>query len=117
MSGVTVMKALSIRDAADVNRWRDYAGLADMFLFDTKCMEHGGSGRQFDWELLSAYDGTVPFLLSGGIGPEDAARIVRFRPPALAGVDLNSRFETAPAVKDVILLEKFLQTLKAYEQN
>ncbi|MCR5714078.1 MAG: phosphoribosylanthranilate isomerase [Bacteroidales bacterium] len=117
MPGVTVMKALSIRDATDVDRWRDYAGLADMFLFDTKCAEHGGSGCQFDWNLLSAYDGAIPFLLSGGIGPEDAGRIARFRHPALAGIDLNSRFETAPAVKDVILLEKFLQTLKTYEQN
>ena len=117
LSGITIIKALSVSGAEDLCRWRDYAGLADMFLFDTKCAGYGGSGRQFDWNVLAAYDGTVPFLLSGGIGPADAERIASFRHPALAGIDLNSRFETAPAVKDILLLEKFIQTLKAYEQD
>ena len=117
LSHVAVIKALSIRDAADLGRCRDFAGLVDLFLFDTPCAQRGGSGRQFDWNLLSAYDGTIPFLLSGGIGPEDAGRIARFRHPAMAGIDLNSRFETAPALKDPVLLKTFLQTLKAYEQD
>jgi phosphoribosylanthranilate isomerase len=72
----------------------------------------GGSGEQFDWSLLDAYDGEQPFLLSGGIGPDDAERIKAFRHPKLAGIDLNSRFETAPGLKDVARLHNFLSQLK-----
>ena len=83
-----------------------------MFLFDTKCDNAGGSGEQFDWSILDEYDGDIPFLLSGGIGPDDAEKVKAFHHPQFAGIDLNSRFETEPGVKDVEKLKKFISELK-----
>jgi len=111
--GVKIIKVLSIKTAEDLAQYKQYEDVVDLFLFDTKCQSVGGSGQQFDWQLLSAYDGSVPFLLSGGIGPDDVARIRAFNHPQFAGIDLNSRFEVEPGVKDVELLRKFLTELKA----
>lgn len=82
-----------------------------MLLFDTKCKTVGGSGEHFDWSVLDSYDGDIPFLLSGGIGPDDAERVKQFCHPQFAGIDLNSRFETSPGVKDVAILKEFLGKL------
>lgn len=109
---IKIIKALSIREKDDVKRWREYEGVADMLLFDTKCKTVGGSGEQFDWSVLEAYDGPIPFLLSGGIGPEDAARVLAFSHPQFAGIDLNSRFEISPALKDVEKLKSFIQKIR-----
>ena len=114
---IKIIKALSIREKDDVKRWREYEGAADMLLFDTKCKTVGGSGEQFDWSVLEAYDGNIPFLLSGGIGPEDAERVLKFSHSQFAGIDLNSRFEISPAVKDVEKLKTFIQTIRQHEQN
>jgi len=65
--------------------------------------------------VLDAYDGDVPFLLSGGIGPDDAERVKAFRHPMLAGIDLNSRFETSPGVKDPDLLATFIEKIRNNE--
>ena len=111
--GVQIIKALSISTAADLERTKEYEGHVDYFLFDTKTPLMGGSGKQFDWSVLEAYDGSVPFLLSGGIGPDDAERIRHFRHPQCVGIDLNSRFETAPAVKDVELLREFVHSIRS----
>jgi len=113
---IKIIKALSIRSEEDVRRWRDYKGLVDLFLFDTPTEGYGGSGEKFDWTALEAYDGDVPFLLSGGIGPADAERIKSFKHPQFAGIDLNSQFETAPGVKDVELLRTFIAKIRN-EQN
>lgn len=110
--GVKLIKAISVGDAEDIAQYRQYEDCADLLLFDTKCAGMGGSGRHFDWSVLSHYRGTTPFLLSGGIGPGDAGRIAAFSHPMLAGIDLNSRFETAPAVKDAALLRKFIKRSK-----
>ncbi|MBO4825967.1 MAG: phosphoribosylanthranilate isomerase [Prevotella sp.] len=110
--GIRIIKALSIASAEDLKRCQEYEGHVDMFLFDTKCACVGGSGEQFDWSVLSHYDGHTPFLLSGGIGPDDAARVKAFSYPRFAGIDLNSRFETLPAVKDVEALRKFIAEIR-----
>lgn len=109
---IKIIKALSIHEKDDVKRWREYEGVVDMLLFDTKCKTVGGSGEQFDWSVLEVYDGNIPFLLSGGIGPEDAERVLQFKHPQFAGIDLNSRFETAPAVKDIEKLRAFIEKVK-----
>ena len=106
-------KAVSIASADDLTVCEQYFNCVDAFVFDTRCDSVGGSGRQFDWQLLEAYHGPVPFLLSGGIGPDDAVRVKAFHHPQCIGIDLNSRFETAPAVKDVDLLRSFLQQVRA----
>lgn len=110
--GIKVIKALSIASEQDVKRWREYQGAADMLLFDTKGAARGGNGKRFDWSLLDAYDGDIPFLLSGGIDIDDADDIKAISHPMLAGVDLNSRFETEPGVKDVEKLREFINRIR-----
>lgn len=112
MPDIKVIKALSIREADDVKRWRQYKDHTDLILFDTKCDSVGGSGKQFDWSVLEGYDGDIPFLLSGGIGPEDAESVRRFSHPMCIGIDINSRFETAPAMKDISKLRTFINEIQ-----
>lgn len=107
-----IIKAISIGNAADFERCDQYEGVADLLLFDTKCDTNGGSGRQFDWHLLDNYHGHTPFLLSGGIGPDDAADILEISHPMFAGVDLNSRFELSPGVKDIEKLKQFISLIR-----
>lgn len=109
---IKIIKVLHIGTAEDIARYKDYEGVADMFLFDTRCETGGGSGEQFDWSLLQAYDGCTPFLLSGGIGPEDAERIKSFSHPMCAGIDINSKFETEPGIKDVEALRQFISKVR-----
>lgn len=106
-----IIKAFSIATASDIAATSHYVDVATLFLFDTKCKSVGGSGDKFDWDILQQYDGNTPFLLSGGIGPGDEEKIRRWRHPRWIGIDLNSRFETAPAYKDVESLAKFVNKL------
>ena len=108
----SMVKAFNIATASDLEQTKAYEGLVDYFLFDTKATLPGGSGLQFDWSILDAYKGETPFLLSGGIGPDDAERVKSFRHPRCAGIDLNSRFEVAPALKDVKKLKEFLEKIQ-----
>ena len=110
--GIKIIKAISVSDASDIQKYKEYVGAVDLFLFDTKCKTVGGSGQQFDWQVLKQYDGEVPFLLSGGIGPEDASRLHAFHHPKCIGIDLNSRFEIEPGVKDVEKLKGFLNEIQ-----
>ncbi|MBR1400942.1 MAG: phosphoribosylanthranilate isomerase [Prevotella sp.] len=107
-----IIKTLSINTKEDVLSWHAYEGCVDMFLFDTKCDSLGGSGKKFNWSLLEAYDGNIPFLLSGGIGRDDVDDIKSFSHPQFAGIDLNSCFETSPAVKDIDKLKSFIQAVR-----
>lgn len=110
--GYAVIKAFSIVDKEDLKLTADYEGRADYFLFDTKCNGYGGSGKQFDWSVLTAYKGQTPFLLSGGINPDSVEAIRNFHHPKLAGLDLNSGFETAPGLKDIEKLKTFIDKIK-----
>jgi len=112
LAGRTLIKAFNIATADDLSQTRPYEGLVDLFLFDTKGRTVGGNGEKFDWTVLSAYQGATPFLLSGGIGPDDAGRIRAFRHPRCIGIDLNSRFEVSPAFKDVDLLREFVKNIR-----
>ena len=108
---VKLIKAVRVRcpeDAAAASLWE---GLADMLLFETASTSYGGSGHIFDWNMLNCYQGSTPFLIAGGIGPESASQIKAFRHPSFLGVDLNSRFETAPGIKDADKLKNFITHL------
>jgi phosphoribosylanthranilate isomerase len=111
-AGCAVIKAFSVLSAADLQHTPAYDPFVDYFLFDAKGSERGGTGKRFDWPLLEAYRGHVPFLLSGGIGPEHVADLSAFRHPQMAGIDLNSRFESAPAMKDTVRIEQFIRHLR-----
>ena len=107
----SIIKAFNIATADDFEQTKDYEGLVDYFLFDTKGPSVGGNGVQFDWDVLKDYHGKTPFLLSGGIGPDDAERIQAFHHPQCIGIDLNSRFELSPGLKDITAIRKFLNEL------
>ena len=106
------IKAFNIATAEDLKQTEAYEGVADYFLFDTKGKMVGGNGEQFDWTVLSHYHGSTPFLLSGGIGPDDAERAKSFHHQKCIGIDLNSRFETAPGQKDADKLRTFINQIR-----
>ena len=110
--GVDIVKSLAIAGPADLEQAAAYEGVCDAFLFDTKGRLPGGNGSQFDWSVLRRYKGRLPFLLSGGICPGDERRIREFNVPGCIGIDLNSRFETAPGLKDVAALKSFIETIR-----
>lgn len=110
--GYAVIKAFSVPVEGEWPDTAGYEGRADYFLFDTKSAGHGGSGRRFDWSALAAYRGETPFLLSGGIHPDCLEELLAFRHPRMAGIDLNSGFETEPALKDITRLAAFITEYK-----
>lgn len=111
-TGLQLIKAVSVSKEADIEQADAYRGVADLLVFDTKCKCMGGSGMQFDWDILGAYSGPVPFLLSGGIGPDDWQRLREWEHPYCVGIDINSRFETAPAEKDTEAVRTFIRKIK-----
>ena len=94
-----------------------FEGCANLLLFDTKCATHGGSGLKFNWDILSSYRGELPFLLSGGIGPEDAEQLRQFHHDKCIGLDINSRFEVEPGIKDIEAIENFISTIRRHESH
>jgi len=114
-SEVEVIKAFRIKeDDTDIDAMvKVYDNVCDYYLFD-KSSDYsiGGTGKQFDWDILKKAKIEKPFFLSGGIGPDDAAKIKSFRHPDFFGVDINSRFEKEPGVKDMGLVLGFKQGLK-----
>lgn len=112
-AGLKVMKAVGIGHDMDWTLLAPYAATVDLFVFDTLTAVHGGSGRKYDWNLLSTYPWEVPFLLSGGIGPDDAKAVLDASAalPLMAGVDINSRFESRPGCKDASKVESFMNAI------
>ena len=115
LEGRHLIKAFNIAASEDLPQTEAYEGLVDYFLFDTKGKSVGGNGEKFDWSVLSAYPGPTPYLLSGGIGPDDAEVLTSPLSPLTSekcvGIDLNSRFEVAPGLKDIAALRRFLTQL------
>ena len=115
LKGLKLIKAFNIATTEDFKQTEPCTGIVDYFLFDTKGKSVGGNGEKFDWSVLSAYDGNKPFLLSGGIGPDDAEVLTSHFSPLTSkkcvGIDLNSRFEIAPGLKDINKLKDFLNAL------
>ena len=91
-----------------------YLEAVDLFLFDTMGKQYGGTGEQFNWDLLKRSSFSKPYLLSGGIGPDDVDKISDFCKTStnLFALDVNSKFETAPGVKDMTLLKRFVTDIK-----
>jgi len=103
-----VFKAFGINDYFDFINIESFHKVCDMFIFDTKTKQHGGSGKKFNWNKLKEYKGETSFLLSGGISPNDIEEVLNFEHPKYSGIDLNSGFEVKPALKDIELLNEFV---------
>ena len=106
-----VIKAFSIMAPYNLKVTKNYEDVADLFLFDTKTDLYGGSGQKFNWNILYEYQGKKDFLLSGGISPDDVKAIRKLKHPRMIGVDLNSKFELKPGLKNVNLLKEFIEKL------
>lgn len=104
-AGIKIMKRLVITKREDIEKYKEYAEEVDYFLFDVQ-------DNLKDWGFLEAYDGKVPFLVSGNIGTEDIENIKTLSHPLFYGISVNEKFESAPAVKDVALLKDFLEKIK-----
>ncbi len=110
---VKIIRMVAIQTPDDARNAEQWDGIADLLLFETPTAGFGGSGQSFDWNCLASYAGNTPFLLSGGIAPDSINRLGEFHHPRWQGIDLNSRFESAPAVKDVEKLQHFLQSVRS----
>jgi phosphoribosylanthranilate isomerase len=112
---VEVIKAFKVKDSkVSIDEMvADYDEVCDYYLFDTASSEvEGGTGKQFDWNVLSKAKIEKPFFLSGGIGVDDIAKVKVFKHPDYYAVDINSKVEKEPGVKDMALVLQFRQGLK-----
>jgi phosphoribosylanthranilate isomerase len=112
--GLPVIKVLSVADATDLNAARAYEAVADMLMFDAKApvnaTREGGHGAAFDWQLLRGRTFTRPWLLAGGLNPENVARAIAIS--GAPGVDVSSGVETAPGVKSPDLIRNFIDNAR-----
>lgn len=109
---INTIKVFSMDEDFRTQHVHPFKAVSDMFLFDTKTVGYGGSGEKFSWELLASAEVGKPFLLSGGIGPEDIEIVKQFNHPDLIGVDINSRFEVNPGFKNVNQVKTFMKNIK-----
>jgi phosphoribosylanthranilate isomerase len=113
---ITVIKVFRLLDDDNVEwKIKDYYDAADMFMFDTETPAFGGSGKKFNWQILKDIKINKPFFLAGGISPEDADEIKKFEQQTAAkdlfAIDINSKFEVMPGMKDVDLVKTFRKKL------
>ncbi|MBD9496461.1 MULTISPECIES: phosphoribosylanthranilate isomerase [unclassified Ensifer] len=117
MYGLPVMKALSVREASDLEKIDAYIGIADRFLFDAKPPKGsdlpGGNGVSFDWKLLDALDGSVDYMLSGGLNADNIGEAMA--QTNARAIDISSGVESAPGVKDLKLMESFFNAVRQAE--
>lgn len=109
--GIKVIKVFSVGDEFNFDRLKPYKGLVDFFLFDTKGKERGGNGVVFNWEVLNDYPYDVPYFLSGGIDLENAKDIAGLKVQPYA-IDVNSKFELEPGLKDIEQVKMLKEILK-----
>ncbi|GAA5220642.1 phosphoribosylanthranilate isomerase [Membranihabitans marinus] len=109
---VVIMKAVSVDDNFDFDSLLEYESSVDYFVFDTKGEERGGNGIAFNWQKLEEYKGNIPFFLSGGIHRDSAAAIKAVNHPQLFAVDINSRFEKSPGLKNIESIKSFIYELQ-----
>jgi len=111
---ITTIKAFRMGPGENVE-WKihPYREIVDMFLFDAVGVGYGGTGQQFDWNMLNGLDIGKPFFLSGGIGPDHAPAVKNFAAsnPDMFAVDINSKFEISPGIKDLEKIRQFKRDL------
>jgi phosphoribosylanthranilate isomerase len=108
-----IWKVIPVNEQIDWKELKGYLPYVSKFLFDTASPKHGGTGKKFDWSILETYPFDKGFLLSGGIDEESCEEVLTFaaKNPMMLGVDLNSKFEDAPGLKNIEKLKNFIQQL------
>lgn len=114
--GIKVIKVFSVGEEFDFGQLKPYKGLVDFFLFDTKGKERGGNGEAFNWEVLNDYPYQVPYFLSGGIDLENVKDLAGLRAQPYA-IDVNSKFELEPGLKDIELIQELKNQLSPLRGN
>jgi phosphoribosylanthranilate isomerase len=109
--GFPVIKALSVDELLS-EKLIDYRFCCNYYLFDTPTSKYGGSGKKFDWKILENQKMYLPFFLSGGISPDDADIIRNLYLQGFHALDINSKFEIEPGIKDIGLIKHFIKELK-----
>ncbi|MDY8134191.1 phosphoribosylanthranilate isomerase [Aquimarina sp. 2201CG5-10] len=106
---IEIWKVFSVKEEFDFDKLKPYEGIVDYFLFDTKGKEKGGNGYTFDWSLLNNYSSNTPFILSGGIGLDEIDKLKDIFETDLPiyAIDVNSKFEIKPGLKNITEIEKF----------
>lgn len=102
---ISIIKAFGISSSFDWHSLKSYEPLVDFFLFDTKSDTYGGTGLRFDWTLLKQYELEKPYFLSGGLDKESIGAALSIADDRLHAVDVNSKFEKSPGLKDLALLQ------------
>jgi len=110
-NSLEVIKAFGVDEDFEFAVLNNYTAVVDYFLFDTKTKAHGGSGKTFDWKILDNYKLDKPYFLSGGIDLEHADVILKIDDSRLYALDINSRFEVEPGVKDAEKIREFVVKL------
>ncbi|KQR70281.1 phosphoribosylanthranilate isomerase [Pedobacter sp. Leaf176] len=111
-NGSELIKAFGVDEDFDFSVLDNYSTVVDYFLFDTKTKAHGGSGKTFDWTILDGYKLDKPYFLSGGIDLEHVAAIAGLKDSRLYVLDINSRFEVEPGVKDEEKIRAFIKEME-----
>jgi len=109
--GYQLIKAFQVHKDFDFNELEEYKKHCKYFLFDTQTPLYGGSGHKFDWQLLGNYDNEKPFFLSGGIDLEDIEAIIKIKNLNVHAIDINSKFEIEPGLKNIEKVKKFKEQL------
>ncbi len=109
---IAVIKAFFVDMKSDFKMIAKYIEVCDYFLFDNRGSTGGGSGKKFDWNLLKRYGYNKQYFLSGGIGPSDIDEIIQVNDENLHAIDINSKFEIVPGLKDIDLVTEFINKLK-----
>ncbi|PWK29005.1 phosphoribosylanthranilate isomerase [Arcicella aurantiaca] len=112
LKGVNIIKAFSVDESFYFGKLQNYKPYCDYFLFDTKGVEKGGNGITFDWSILKKYDNEKPFFLAGGIDLENAHKALEIQNLKVYALDVNSKFEISPALKDINKLEELIRIIK-----
>jgi phosphoribosylanthranilate isomerase len=99
--GAKIIKAYAVDNRFDFQQLEEYVPYCEYFLFDTKTESYGGSGIAFDWQVLQKYHFSKPFFLGGGVGPANVAEAVAINHPAMFALDVNSRLEISPGLKNI----------------
>ncbi len=112
--GCLIIKSFSIDDQFDFNLAHNYSPFCHYFLFDTKGKKYGGNGETFNWSLLNNYQLNIPFFLSGGIEINNISGAFRIKNKKIIGLDLNSKLEQSPGIKDIQKVKSVITKIRNY---
>ena len=113
--GLGILKAVAIGAEYDFESLKPFDALVDYFLFDTQGKGYGGHGVAFDWAILNSYSLETPFFVAGGISNENIDQLLELKHPQFFGIDVNSKYEISPGLKDINVLNELFLKVKQHE--